>query len=322
VDEQTPEGETVLVNVDNFREAETTRMYDLFTALAGGVNEWFHFRTPTTVENQPVIRMNRDTLYSGAVVDTSAGATLTIPDAGDRYVSVMAIDTEHYLEHTFTEPGAHQLPVPARGDGHLFLAARIFVDPDDPDDIAAVNDLQDQLGIDAGAARPFHHPGFDEASLDETREALLVLSRGLSGMERTFGRSDQVDPVRHLIGTAAGWGGAETSEAAYLLHTEPRPVGRYTMTITEVPVDAFWSVTVYNRDGYLEPNPFGTHSVNSVTATPDADGSTVLYLAPEPDGRPNHVHVMDGWNYALRLYRPRPSLLDGTWTPPVPEPLT
>ena len=30
---------------------------------------------------------------------------------------------------------------------------------------------------------------------------------------------------------------------------------------------------------------------------------------------------MDGWNYAIRLYRPRPEVLDGSWVPPVPEPV-
>jgi len=30
---------------------------------------------------------------------------------------------------------------------------------------------------------------------------------------------------------------------------------------------------------------------------------------------------MPGWNYVLRLYRPRPSVLDGTWTAPRPEAL-
>ncbi len=29
---------------------------------------------------------------------------------------------------------------------------------------------------------------------------------------------------------------------------------------------------------------------------------------------------MDGWNYAIRMYRPRPEVLDGRWLPPVPQP--
>jgi hypothetical protein len=81
---------TVRVSTDNFVRAETARMFDDFISRAGGVNRFFHFRTPTPVDRQPVIRMNRDTLYSAAVVDVSGGATLHLPDAGDRYLSVMA----------------------------------------------------------------------------------------------------------------------------------------------------------------------------------------------------------------------------------------
>jgi hypothetical protein len=74
----------VAVNVDNFARAETDRMFGAIQQQAGGVNQWFHLRVPTPVDQQTVIRMNRDTLYSGAIVDISAGATLTIPDTGRR----------------------------------------------------------------------------------------------------------------------------------------------------------------------------------------------------------------------------------------------
>lgn len=88
----------------------------------------------------------------------------------------------------------------------------------------------------------------------------------------------------------------------------------------DVPVDGFWSITVYNRDRFMEPNPYDSYSVNNVTATPSDDGAVVVYLAPEPDGRDNHLYIMDGWNYTMRLYRPRASILDGSWEAPTPEP--
>ena len=75
-----------LVNVDNFRFAETARMFDETLRLTGGINQWYHYRNAPRVDSQPVIRMNRDTLYSGAIVDISQGAEVTLPDAGDRPV--------------------------------------------------------------------------------------------------------------------------------------------------------------------------------------------------------------------------------------------
>ena len=70
------------VNVDNFVRAETDRMFSDLQRDAGGVNVWNHSRAPAAIDRQTVIRMNRDTLYSFAIVDISDGATFTIPDAG------------------------------------------------------------------------------------------------------------------------------------------------------------------------------------------------------------------------------------------------
>jgi hypothetical protein len=51
---------TEFVNIDNFRAAETARMFDNTTRLNGGhTNTWYHFRGPAPVEDQPVIRFNR-----------------------------------------------------------------------------------------------------------------------------------------------------------------------------------------------------------------------------------------------------------------------
>jgi hypothetical protein len=196
---------SVAVDVDNFARAETDRMFAAIHARAG-VGQWFHYREPTPVDQQTVIRMNRDTLYSAAVVDISAGARLTVPDAGRRYVSVMVVNQDHYVNQVFHEPGEYELTVGQFGTPYVLTAARVLVDPGDPGDVAAVNALQDQLRIEAGSARPFAPPDYDRSSLDATRAALLELAKGLHGFHRAFGASSEVDPVHHLIGTAAGWG--------------------------------------------------------------------------------------------------------------------
>src|SRR4051794_8033799 len=99
------------VNVDNFVRAETNRMFAGLDADAGAVNGWFHHRSPASVDHQTVIRMNRDTLYSTALVDISDGATLTVPAHGDRYVSVMIVNQDHYINEIFHDPGVYELSV-------------------------------------------------------------------------------------------------------------------------------------------------------------------------------------------------------------------
>lgn len=305
----------VLVNVDNFVRAETERMLLSTQAEAGGINRFGHNRTPTPVEHQPVIRMNRDTLYSFATVDISEGATVTIPDSGDRYLSVMVVNQDHYVKGIFHEPGRHTLTVEQFETPWVCVAARILVDPADGDDVAAVNELQDQLAIDAKSAKPLAMTGYDTASLDETRKLLLGLARGLKAFDHAFGAKSDVDPVRHLIATAAGWGGLPDREASYI-GVEPKlPPGEYQLTVRDVPVDGFWSISVYNADGFFEPNDQNAYSVNNITATPNDDGSVTVHFGGADD-LPNMIPIMDGWNYLVRLYRPRPEIHDGSWTFP------
>jgi hypothetical protein len=53
----------------------------------------------------------------------------------------------------------------------------------------------------------------------------------------------------------------------------------YAMTVQDVPVDPFWSVTVYNADGYLEANDLGVNSYNDITAESNPDGSCTITMA-------------------------------------------
>jgi hypothetical protein len=79
-------------------------------------------------------------------------------------------------------------------------------------------------------------------------------------------------------------------------------------------------VSVYNRDGFFEPNKRNAYVVNSATAARNDDNSVTVYFGNPGDKRPNTLAITDGWNYTVRLYRPHPEVIDGTWRPPGPEP--
>jgi hypothetical protein len=305
------------VNVDNFARAESHRMFAAIQQQAGGVNKWLHYRAPTPLDEQTVIRMNRDTLYSVAIVDISRGARVTIPDAGPRYVSVMIVNEDHYINRIFHQPGEHDLTVEEFDTPHVMVGVRVLVDPADPSDVAAVNVLQDGFGLHAESDQSFVMPDYDKPSFDETRTALLQLANGVGGYDRAFGTKDHVDPVRHLLGAASGWGGLPEQEA-YYVNVNPRlPAGReYELTVRDVPVDAFWSISLYNANGFFEPNDRNANSVNSITATPNDDGSMTVHFGGCGDDRPNCLPIMEGWNYLVRLYQPRAEVLDGSWTFP------
>ena len=136
-------------------------------------------------------------------------------------------------------------------------------------------------------------PEYDPASFDATRQTLLTLARGLTSFDRAFGAKEAVDPIHHLLGTAAGWGGLPVEEAFYIGVEPGLPVGEYKVTVRDVPVDGFWSISVYNADGFFEPNDRNAYSVNNITATPDADGSVTVHFGGCADDRPNCLPIME-----------------------------
>lgn len=129
--------------------------------------------------------------------------------------------------------------------------------------------------------------------------------------------------MRHLIATAAGWGLNPDRDAIYLNVTPSGNDGRavHRLRVKEVPVDGFWSISVYDAEGHFVKNDRDAYSLNSVTANRDPDGSVPVQFGGCQDQVPNCLPIFAGWNYMVRLYRPRPEVLDGTWTFPEAEPV-
>ena len=138
-----------------------------------------------------------------------------------------------------------------------------------------------------------------------------------------FGAKDEVDPVRHLIGTAMAWGGNPDKDAIYLNVTPARNDGTtvYRLTVNDVPVDAFWSISVYNAQGYFEPNQYDAYTLNSVTAKKRKDGSVTVQFGGCDGKVDNCLPITPGWNYVVRLYRPHTEILSGEWTFPEAAPM-
>lgn len=311
----------VHVDIDNFVRAETAFQFDRVIATTGKVNQWGFLRAPVPIDRQTVIRMQRDTLYGSAVVDISDGAELVLPDTGDRYLSVQVINEDHYTNAVLHDPGTHALTMDEYDTQYVYLIMRILVNPQDPEDLGAVHRLQDATALSAASAEPYTHPAYDEESYEKLYANVLALAEAKPNAVRSFGARDDVDPVRHMIDTAAGWGGLPEYEAFYMGDATPRAAGRYRLSLYDVPADAFWSLSIYNSDGYFQENSFDSYNLNSVVAVPNHDGSVTLNLAPDRGDLVNYLYVMDGWNYVFRLYQPHSEVIDGTWQLPEFSPL-
>jgi hypothetical protein len=145
----------------------------------------------------------------------------------------------------------------------------------------------------------------------------------LSDLRGAGGRRNEVDPVRHLIATASAWGLNPDKDAIYLNVTPAKNDGRtiYKLDLPgNVPVDAFWSVTVYDATGHFQKNELNAYSLNNITATKSADGMVTLQFGGCDGKIANCLPTMPGWNYMVRLYRPRAEILKGTWKFPEARP--
>ena len=99
----------MLVTPDNFIRAESN-VYMAGQVKDGAFGQFKHTREPAPVDRQLIVRLNRDTIYSSAVFDLDAGpVTLTLPDPGERFLSALLINEDHYNPHVFYGGGTHTL---------------------------------------------------------------------------------------------------------------------------------------------------------------------------------------------------------------------
>lgn len=309
------------VHVSNFVLAETDRYFSN-AAKEGAFGTLRHRREATAIDHQDVIRMNRDTLYSQGVFDLNAAPlTVTLPDPGKRFMSLQVISQDHYTMDVVYAPGRYEYAKDKIGTRYVYLIIRTLANAENPDDVKAANVLQDEIKVQQQSIGTFEVPSWDPISQNKVRDALLMLgSQG--GTKTMFGRPNEVDPVSFLIGSAAGWGGNPPGAAIYLSVFPEQNEGRtpHRLTVKDVPVDGFWSISVYNDKGFFEKNEFGLYSLNNMTTKQNEDGSTTIQFGGDPKDAPNFLPVSPGWNYTVRLYRPRKAILDGTWKFPEASP--
>jgi hypothetical protein len=87
------------------------------------------------------------------------------------------------------------------------------------------------------------------------------------------------------------------------------------------PVEAFWSVTLYDPEGYQVANPLDRFAVSSwMPFKYDPDGSLTLYVQNENPGKDKEANWLPApkgpFNLTMRLYAPKPEALTGKWNPP------
>ena len=101
-------------------------------------------------------------------------------------------------------------------------------------------------------------------------------------------------------------------ESNYVLHFEKDQIP---------PVNAFWSVTLYDQDGFQVPNALNRFAVSSwMPFAFNADGSLDLHFQTESPGKDKEANWLPApqgpFNLTMRLYAPKSDALTGKWNPP------
>ncbi|MFI1092723.1 DUF1254 domain-containing protein [Streptomyces sp. NPDC020917] len=213
--------------------------------------------------------------------------------------------------------------------------------PPHPTDFSILARIAD-LGITPG--RPFDDERFtagQKAEIDTgAKEALQQMlaaqptlgtqANGWSSVLDTIGVYGN-DYFRRAVVTLLGMGANPPEDAVYPLLNADADGEPLTGTHDYVihfdadalpPVSAFWSITMYDADGFQAPNALDRFALGDRDPlTYNADGSLDLFVShtdPGPDHRPNWLPAPTGrLGITMRLYAPRPRALDGRWTPPV-----
>jgi hypothetical protein len=319
----TSQSDAVLVTAKNFTRAETDMYFATSIKESDGIGKFHHYTELMPIDHQSVIRTNRDVLYSSAVFDLDAGpVTITLPNSGKRFMSMIVIDEDHYSQTVYA-PGTFTYSKDEVGTRYIMLAIRTFINPNDKKDLPKVKDLQNSIKIDQKNKGSFDIPNWDKISQKRVHDSLVEASKKFPDAKGMFGSKTEVDPERHLIGTATGWGGNRDKDAMYLQVQPPQNDGKtiYRLKVKNVPVDRFWSISVYNKEGYFQKNDLDAYSLNNITAKKDTDGSVTIQFGGCDGKVANCIPIMPNWNYWVRLYRPQKAILDGNWKFPEAKPV-
>ena len=309
---------SIPVTWENFVRAETNKVFQNYVKL-GGIGKFFHIRAVTPINMQDVIRMNRDTRYSIGIFDLTDQLTVTLPDTKGRFISMQVINEDEYTKAVEYNPGDYKFTRESVGTRYVCLIIRVLVNGEGEADNRIVTDIQDQVKTTQKSPGIFEIPKWDQKSLDKMRDAVNVLASTLTDTKLCFGDKNEVDPIAHMLGAAYGWGGNPPYAALYINVVPDQNDGKtpYRISAKNVPVDGFWSVSVYNKAGYFEENSVNSYSRNSEYAVKNSDGSIVVNFGGDPK-QPNYIPITEGWNYIVRLYRVKSEVVNGTWKFPAP----
>ena len=151
---QTSTSQATLVTVENYNRAQTDVNF-AGVVKNGGFGKFRQGRELAPPAQRGIVRPNRDTLFSFAIVDLDAGpVTITLPDARKRFMGMQVVNQDQYTRATYYGAGTHTLTRDMIGTRYAIVVVRFFVDFSNEKDVRQVYALQDAVRFDQ--KRPGH----------------------------------------------------------------------------------------------------------------------------------------------------------------------
>lgn len=316
------------------------------------LNTWVLGGQPRLVKagEDKVVRMNNDTFYKMAFVDLVEGpvyiaATVT---GESRFVSFQLMDDRNANYRNIIFPNGEytlyhgETPEDIRGEG-IEVPSKLSVvivrvevkNPDDVDDVTAAEEVFHTITIEGPEPGSFPSGDvltqFSDAVAEEAHYRMDEVFKNTPFRLTVVGPGkapgDNISYLSHAAGTRGGWGGPGTKHSSYEtinLGRNQEPLvganGAYTVTTEAPPVNAFWSLTVYDseRGGFLHPNKHDRYHINGTLAVANDDGTfTFLFKQDCAEEDINCLEVPAGrFDIAARYYLPTEAIRSGDWVLP------
>jgi hypothetical protein len=330
--------------------------YDYSLRFTGGDPTMFNVWVPggepvlTKAGEDIVVRTNNDTYYIGAFLylgDGPAVVEVNVPTK-DRFYSFQLMDDNNVNFRNIIHPKGEytfyfgEKPEQILGEAVevpsviSVLVGRVEVkDKNDSKDVTAANAVYYGLTIDG--PRPKEYPQLDLLGkypadvVDEANRRIdkTFSTNPISQLILRHGQELGVDLsyLEHAAVTKGAWGGPVPSHSSYetIFFDENGAEmmgikGTYTVTTEEPPVDAFWSVTVYDteRGGFLHPNDNDRYHINNTAAVRNDDGTVTFTFKQDCESSDlNCLEVPEGtFDVVARYYLPHDEIITGEWTLP------
>ena len=297
-----------IVTPESYPTDETSRQMLKSQDLVG-VNKFSHKPQLTPTDNQPVVRMNRDTYYSMAVIDVSKGASITMPEIPEgKYMSIQPVTEDHRIQAM--QYGSGTFDLSTHTGAHLYVIIRLDATFSETE----AKEIHNKMSISANSDNLFTAVTVNKESFIQVEDALkakipsIIKRDGVLALKGLFtdprDESEQLfTEEKYQVGAAVGWGGAQWKDNIYELSGNYAADTCYHMTFEDPGNDAFWSITVYDKTGFMF-NDLANFSSN--TATANADGTYTISFGCGEDA-PNSLAIDNPsgvFNIAVRHYMP------------------